>query len=263
MSGFFRKMSGARAALSIDAPKDIEVGAGFVERNGIWQPQPPPDFLGFTGLFGSGTPSNIGSFVPPVYFNSFYSPYTNITIAGMGRTRAPKPDEVDTTRTEPFVGWKTLSIVVTKKGKLKLLGYGDVKYGITATAICNAGGNHEAPEWTCGCGFYALSEKPESPEHGWFRAEVELFGTVIEGQYGWRGSRQRVLSLDTFAECQATSGRDEWDDPLTCDRNAVGFQVSQVGRVWPVCKKHAPLGYATTADLTARLGTEVRWTKGE
>lgn len=192
-------------------------------------------------------PARGGYFVPPVWLVASTFTFTLPTFHAKG----PKPDRVDTTRTEPFVGWKTLSVMVTKKGKLRLVGYGNRKYGIDATAVCNYQSDHVAPVWECSCGFYALTEKPTTPELGWFMAEVELFGTVIAGEHGWRASRQRVLSMEVFRSCQANGG--ECGDP------ADGFQVGRSGGVWPTCARHAPLGYASLADLTARLGTEVRW----
>ena len=158
----------------------------------------------------------------------------------------PMP-EIDTTRAEPFVGYKTLKICHFKKQPFYLQGAYGVSYGIDATAYCAVGGGHSAPEWRCGCGFYALKDPPTAPEFGRFRAEVELFGTVIEGDQGWRASRQRVLSLQAFKTC-------------ICGRDATGFAIRRHGTVWPVCGKwkcgHKRL---ELADLNARLGTEVRW----
>jgi hypothetical protein len=45
---------------------------------------------------------------------------------------------------------------------------------------------------------------------------------------------------------------------VPCGDGTSGFQLDTNGRVWPVCKKHAVLGFASLADLTAQLGTEVR-----
>ena len=162
----------------------------------------------------------------------------------------PKADEPEhLERSDPFVGWKTLQIVVTKKGKVKLRGGWNTQYGPDATAECTRDPLHVAPVWSCSCGFYALKELPKSPEHGWFRARVELFGTVVAAAHGWRASRQRVLSMETFRGCKS---RD-------CGKRAEGFQVGRNGIVWPVCAKHAPLGWATLSELAGKLGTEVGW----
>lgn len=192
-------------------------------------------------------------FVPPAFLTWMWKPYL-IGLGGDPKPKAPKPD-VDFSRTEPFLGWKTLGIKVTKKGKLKLVGVGaSARYGVDATARCNYFHDHVAPDWDCTCGFYALTDKPDYPEYGRFIARVELFGTVIEAQHGYRASRQRVLSLEVFRECQA---EDRVGDH--CDREADGFQVTKGGNVWPVCATHAPLGYTELADLRAKLGTEVKW----
>lgn len=222
------------------APAPIEMGRDYVKKGELFVP--PAAAVDYSAVLSS-------YFVPPISYAASYAPYS-IGLFGTPKVKAAKPD-ADTTRTEPFVGWKTLTIKVTKKGNVKLVGQGNVKYGITATAECTRNATHNAPEWSCSCGFYALSAKPTSAEHGWFIANVELFGTVIEGEFGWRASRQRVLSLEVFRTCQAADGE--------CDQSADGFQVGRGGKVWPVCAKHAPLGVSSLADIRAQVGTEVKW----
>lgn len=159
------------------------------------------------------------------------------------------PTEEPSRKREPFVGYKTLQIVVNDDGTLALEGSMEAPYGIDATATCGIGYPHTAPDWDCSCGFYALAERPKSPDYGQFIAQVELFGTVMEGKRGWRASRQRVLSIQTVSRTCS----------FGCDEPAVGFTNDGQGGACQVCAKHAALGYATPAQMTALLGTEVSW----
>lgn len=182
------------------------------------------------------------------------SPFTLPPLSSFSIGFKPRPEPThDTTRLDPFIGWKSLRVVLANNG-LALKGARDVPYGVDAHAICNAWGflgksQHEAPRWDCYCGFYALAERPKEFEYGSFLAQVELFGTVIEGERGWRASRQRVLSLFALRRCAF----------VECSNVAEGFQVGSDGSVWPSCADHAPFGLGSLADLRAKLGTEVRY----
>lgn len=189
----------------------------------------------------------------PLPLSSFSIAF-NVSIEGALKPR-PEPTH-DTTRLDPFIGWKSLRVVLDNNG-LALKGAGGVPYGVDAHAICNAWGSwtllgksqHEAPRWDCYCGFYGLAERPKEFEYGSFLAQVELFGTVIEGERGWRASRQRVLSLFALRRCAF----------VECSNVAEGFQVESDGSVWSSCADHALFGLGSLADLRAKLGTEVRW----
>jgi hypothetical protein len=179
--------------------------------------------------------------------------------------RSPDP-EVDRSRSEPFVGWKAMSVQI-ENGTILLRGmFGS--YGVDATATCDydhsLGHGGPAPVWNCTCGFYALAEKLSTPEYGVFLAEVELFGRVIEAEHGWRASRQRVLSLRANRQCHMRGPLPVFIEGLgamvpECTREACGFNVMYACQLMPICAYHAPFGVMTVADLQAALGTEVRW----
>lgn len=177
---------------------------------------------------------------------SYQLAYMQMMLTGSRFKTEPEP-EVDTSRSEPFVGFKTLAVHRSKTGKYGLVGMYGGEYPVDAHAKCGSGGKHTAPDWGCSCGFYALNTAPLAPEYGRFIAEVELFGKVIEGEYGWRASRQRVLSLQAFQTC------------VKCTVTAVGFRVARKGNVVPVCHSHSLWRRITLAQLTAAIGTEVRW----
>jgi len=224
-------------------PHDLTPGAEFEKRDDIWQPKMEPKMD-----YGAGAGVQLA------YLATIFGVPSHM-LGFDDRKKHAKP-KVDTTRLEPFVGWKTLSIEVSRRGKLQFLGAGGKKYGVNAVAQCNLGARHSAPEWNCTCGFHALEKRPTYAEHGWFFANVELFGTVIGGELGWRASRQRILSMEVKRQCQHRSRYDEYEDG--CGKLAVGFNVVD-DKVGPVCARHGALGRTSLADLTAMLGTEVRW----
>jgi hypothetical protein len=169
--------------------------------------------------------------------------------------RNPRPDKMDVSRTEPFIGWKTLGVVLNGDG-VWLKGQRG-HYGVFARAVCPEMRPHHVPDWDCTCGFYAMKTPPPEPEYGAFRAEVELFGTVIEAENGYRAECQRVLSLQAFRTCSKDG----------CDRQAAVFKVNtnpeKRGTVIARCHKHRGGEFLALADLTAKIGTEIRWIDSE
>jgi hypothetical protein len=182
-------------------------------------------------------------------------------------------------QTDPFVGYKTLRVVASD-GRLQFRGWTGTVYGLDATASCHAGGivvftpamarqmmglpplseeeenaespsspSHSSPSESCSCGFYALKDRPSDWEYGAFLASVELFGKVVVAKLGWRAERQRILKIEAKRTCVV----DNHNVP------AVGFSTSADGSIIAVCAEHGVLGYSTPAELTGKLGTEVRW----
>ena len=160
----------------------------------------------------------------------------------------PKPDLPVRQQEDTYVGFKT-SRLVADGGRLRIKGMTGKVYDIDATAACGAGGTHKAPERQCSCGFHALIDAPSNWEYGGFRTTVELFGTVIRGERGWRAERQRVLKVEARQECEVSGHKEK----------AVGFTLDKSGVIIAVCEDHAVLSYATPAELTGKLGTKVRW----
>ena len=167
---------------------------------------------------------------------------------------------------DPFVGYKAVSLKLTKGGKIEVGGYvGSVT--LDATAKCSAWPRpevpHEAPDVNCKCGLYALDDAADvsygyrDTEH---LATVELFGTVIVGETGWRASRQRILDIALGTSCRAC---DLFGDVRRA-ADAVYFSVT--GDMLTLCAQHGELAVNLNAairqspdDLTARLGVPVSW----
>ena len=177
-------------------------------------------------------------------------------------------------QTDTFIGYKTLK-VFAHDGKLQFRGVCGNYYGVDATAECRgdapwklnyvqyfaagirppafapdpdfAPGNHKSPLQGCTCGLYALKEPADDWEYGAFRATVELFGTVIVGEKGYRAERQRILKIEARREC------------VVCHEVAAGFSTGADGQVVAVCEQHGVLSCASPSELTGKLGTEVRW----
>ncbi len=142
-----------------------------------------------------------------------------------------------------------------------------------------------APGIDCECGFYAFKDRAEAIDL--LRATVacnglrdkalltvDLEGSVLEYERGYRGERQRVLSVQLERDCARC--RDEGiGRRATCIAAAREFRIAPFLRyiapvanttagklpIKPVCERHVPphaivLGLPELAGL---LGTEVTW----
>jgi hypothetical protein len=169
---------------------------------------------------------------------------------------------------------------------------------------------HDAPDLVCTCGFYALQDRGEATEllatrppvsrmFGAVLLEVDLAGTVIEFDRGYRASKQRVLGVHVPPWCLpcARAGRtrrarriaglagqrlehacrsDLPQHPPLYRFAMAAHNVEVVRRLEgraalrPVCDEHTPevptepgdppsTVVLELPDLAAGLGTEVRW----
>ncbi len=112
--------------------------------------------------------------------------------------------------------------------------------------------SHDAPAIECTCGFHAVRHVDQLPEVTTVVADsvvldVELSGTVVEHEHGYRAEQQSVLGVRFPAACS-------W----------CGAEATRVvaGRIWRSscarCLTGARRGRAMTrADATARLGVDV------
>lgn len=81
--------------------------------------------------------------------------------------------------------------------------YASGTYGMDAEFQClcdnAAGRRHQGPGWRTRCGFYAIKTPPEPwlgrAWGGTCTLEVELSGTVIEHDRGYRASHQRITKV--------------------------------------------------------------------
>lgn len=134
---------------------------------------------------------------------------------------------------------------------------------------------HDAPGLKCDCGFYAVKERT-SVQPGGVLAEVDLYGTVIEHELGYRAEYQRVLSLRISQQycmgaflCEGKPGLLAFLPDQTVSSLSYGglgspaMPITQSGSLdpVPVCAKCAPKfdRVAALGQIAARLGVEVRW----
>lgn len=111
--------------------------------------------------------------------------------------------------------------------------------------------NHDAPAPECTCGFYALPpDLPATYEHaGTVTLLVELSGTVIEHEKGYRAGHQRVIGCE-IPPCPY------------CGAQAEAVLVSERQMVEAVCANHAPVPaagqvFVKVEDVAALLPVSV------
>lgn len=196
-------------------------------------------------------------------------------------------------------GWKCAQLLVSPdQGEIRLAGVTiGGAYRVEDVAACVLGRGHLPPSLSCECGFYAFSERMDAENMLACRfgydeqvvvrvlCEVDLSGTVIVCDRGYRAERQRVLSIGLLpwcADCAATGRLVPARLVGTEGRLPTGAWVSvdelhasqglhpsvRVRKEWaalrPLCEGCGELvgrtGTAFTLFTAAqRLGTEVRW----
>ncbi|MFN2557235.1 MAG: hypothetical protein ABR592_10285 [Nitriliruptorales bacterium] len=193
-------------------------------------------------------------------------------------------------------GWKCAQLVVSLDGRqirLAGLAVGGV-YGAEDVAVCLRGAEHLPPALDCVCGFYAFSERRDAARLLARRldytghvisvlCEVDLSGTVIVCDHGFRAERQRVLQVGLLPWCAgcAAYGRlvpasllsaehaPEGITRLTfagANHSLAAYRRAQLRRSWeplrPLCERCAGAQGdegLSLLQLAERLGTEVRW----
>lgn len=125
-------------------------------------------------------------------------------------------------------------------------------YSAYANARYNLPVRHEAPGTNCDCGFYAV--KDESGCQGGLHAEVDLYGRVIEHDYGYRAEYQRVMCVVIPRERYCAGG-------FLCDQPPEMVAWKGDGTMLTTCAEHAASfeRAATLGRIASRLGVEVRW----
>lgn len=119
-------------------------------------------------------------------------------------------------------GWKVAQVLLGPEGQVRLAGVAiGGSYAVEDRAVCVLGRRHTPPALTCECGFYAFRDRERALDlmarrMGWDHTivvrvmlEVDLTGTVIECEYGYRAEQQRVLELRILPWCAdcAAAGR--------------------------------------------------------
>lgn len=113
------------------------------------------------------------------------------------------------------------------------------------------------PQLDCSCGFYALKESVK-PTEG-IVLEVELYGTVIVCERGYRAERQRVLGVTLPAKC----GNALCNKPATLVTFIDEVLAGLCGEHAELAERSPLLTPAPAADLAGILGTEVRFGPGQ
>lgn len=122
-------------------------------------------------------------------------------------------------------------------------------YSNDAPAECEEGHDHVAPKWECSCGFHAVAHQEDLWRAGEgrdvFRAEVQLYGLIVEHEHGWRAGWQRVTRLILPARCSWCGERTR---AVACKKRSDELFVS--------CGKCGERGRSLD-DVASSLGCEV------
>lgn len=178
---------------------------------------------------------------------------------------------------ETVTAWKRAHLLMGPDGGFLFSGVmSSHRYGLDAEAIHvqSAGGfygvtqDHPSPDPTfqlCHvCGFYGMNKETYLAELGWefgdwtVGLEVELSGTIIAYERGYRAQHQRVLAVWVDRTCYPCGfglpGK---------GRPAEGLKIAPNGLVdtpvFPGCSACCTSGLMSLSEVAGLLGTEVRW----
>jgi len=123
-------------------------------------------------------------------------------------------------------------------------------YEVAADAVCPLQ-DHDAPDASCTCGFYAVEDDEELWRLGGYEPElavldVDLAGRVIEHEHGYRASHQRVRRVTLGNAC------------VRCGRPAVALRRHWFGGLTPACARHGKHAIAID-DVAAAFGVPVEF----
>lgn len=215
--------------------------------------------------------------------------------------------DVPTEHTRESVrAWKRARLRVDG-GVLKFEGTGvQHAYSVEDSAIHAYGTplvEHPSPDPDFGChtcGFYAMSDRTMLPVlsreyvNSTLDLEVELSGTIIEHEKGYRAGKQRVLAVWVDRRCAicaspkyfeslpagqyfywngtsfgktpvAVGGgaKGEPDSPHSDPKfvQADGLRLTEGNYAVPSCRSCTPLGLVSLSEASGLLGTEIRWSE--
>jgi len=134
-------------------------------------------------------------------------------------------------------------------------------YDSVADAVCEAEQQHAAPATDCRCGFHAVASRNELWRLDATREtvvlDVELAGTVVEHEFGWRASRQAVLGLYLPARCMKWGCHGRTAGVAPCRTERFGTEGFLWSLLWPVCEHCGKRQLISLAELAAQLTAEV------
>jgi hypothetical protein len=134
-----------------------------------------------------------------------------------------------------------------------------VPYSADTDALCESDTPHRAPDVACSCGFHAVPTRRDlwrlDPAMGTVILDVELSGTVIVHEFGWRAGHQSVLGVHLPPVCTRTR----------CRRPTAGvapyrtfeLQLPDWRHLRPVCERCAKGKLVPMSDLASALHAEV------
>lgn len=126
------------------------------------------------------------------------------------------------------------------------------EYLHTSTARCHRR-HHAAPALDCTCGFHAVNGVAELPGVTKVLADsvvlvVELSGTVVQHERGYRGERQSVLGVQFPTRCS-------WCGEPTAERVVPGRRWRSICLGCAASRRR--ITSLNRADATARIGVDV------
>lgn len=126
------------------------------------------------------------------------------------RASAWRDHEPDTSL-EPFRGHKVAQLIIGADDHAWLVGVTSVRYGVDTLAQCRRR-DCTPPGLDCRCGFYAFRSRTRAldlldrlsvqhPARSYVVLTVDLDGSVLEYERGFRAQRQRVLRIELPSRC--------------------------------------------------------------
>lgn len=199
-------------------------------------------------------------------------------------------------------GFKAAQLLLSPDGRrVRLAGVAmGGLYEVEDGAVCILGRGHEPPHLACECGFYAFAARREAADLLGRRlgfdqevvvetlCSVDLAGTVIVCERGYRAGWQRVLDVGVLPWCAACAGRGILEAAAALGADAPPAPVPRLTghgqlaaealdrlhpaarqrREWAAlrplcgsCAAETPPGGTVLGlvELTGALGTEVGW----
>lgn len=204
-----------------------------------------------------------------------------------GRRRAWANQDTDPAPSlDPLRGYKVAQLIIGHDQQAWLAGVTSLRYGVDTLARCRRRGC-TPPGLDCRCGFYGFRSRERAldllgrlsvqhPARSYVLLTVDLDGTVLEYEQGYRAQRQRVLRIELPDRCirchregvhrpaaRFVTHPQFRGEQLLYERTLLARMALPMGSapVRPLCADHMPADGSARAypldELRALLGTEV------
>jgi hypothetical protein len=159
----------------------------------------------------------------------------------------------------PILAHRAAHLELVPRQGLKLKALNQPTYlEVDMDAVCNKHCGHQAPDWNCACGFYAVpSDIPSWHQSLSVDLLVELSGIVIEYTQGYRAQHQHICEV-ILPRCDIC-GR-ESTQGLVAASDLDGYNTErQIGIAFYVCDRHTrgDMFTITAEDMAEQLGIPV------